>query len=181
MDLFKKLSSFFWDILESITFALAIFVVAYLGLFQTAEVVGASSYPTLKNGERYVVDKISYRFNAPQRGDFVVIRSPRNPNVDFIKRVVGLPGETIRISAGKVYINGSLLPEPYLSKGDATEPESFLGENEDFVIPENHLFIMGDNRANSSDSRDFGPVTQSDIIGKFIFKWWPPDEFGAFP
>lgn len=175
MGMLRKLVGFVWDIFESVTFAMALFVVAYLFFFQPGIVKGSSSYPTWKTDERFLTEKITYRFGLPQRGDFVVIVSPRNADIDFIKRVVGLPGESIRLKSCQVYINNALLSEPYLQPNTCTAPESFLRENVNYQIPGDSYFLLGDNRPGSSDSRDFGPIPKSKIVGKVIFRYWPPE------
>lgn len=178
-DALKNVFGVFWDFIEAIVFALAIFVVVYLFLFQPNQVKGSSMYPTFKDGEFIFTDKVSYRLGKPQRGDVVVFRSPKNQDVDFIKRVVALPGETVKISNGRVYVNGSVLNEnSYLSGEVATGPEGYLTENQEIVVPEGKYFVMGDNREHSSDSRDFGPVEPHEFVGKVFFRYWPVTELG---
>lgn len=178
MEPVKKVLNHIWDFLESITFASAIFIVAYLFLFKPSVVMGTSSYPTIKPDEKVISEKVSYYFSQPKRGDFVILQSPKNSNIDFIKRIVGLPGENIRISQGKVYINSVLLDESYLPEGTFTGPEGFLAEDQEIVIPSEHFFVMGDNREHSSDSRDFGPVRQETIEGHVVFRFWPIERIG---
>jgi signal peptidase I len=131
-----------------------------------------SMQPNLVEDERVIVDKVSYLFHPPQRGDIVVIDRP-DEQEDLIKRVIGLPGETIEISAGVVYIDGRPLNEPYarLSTGDS--PSRRLGADE--------YFIMGDNRANSKDSRLFGPIPRDSIVGRAWIIYWPPANWGLVP
>lgn len=175
----KNLFGVFWDFIEAIVFALAIFVVVYLFLFQPNQVKGSSMYPTFKDGQFIFTDKISYRMGKPQRGDVIVFKNPKNPDIDFIKRIVGLPGESVKILDGKVYVNGKILNESnYLASDVYTQPEAFLGENQEIVVPEGLYFVMGDNRPHSSDSRDFGPVKPAEFIGKVFFRYWPVTEFG---
>lgn len=135
--------------------------------------------PTYHDGEYILTDKISFRLGLPQRGDVVVFRSPKNQDVDFIKRIIGLPGEKLKIKGGKVYINGNILDEStYLDPSVYTGPESFLPENTEITVPQNNYFCMGDNRSGSSDSRDFGTVPPTEFIGKVFFRYWPIDRFG---
>lgn len=179
MKLVKRLAEIFWELVETATFALGFTVATYLFLFQTTQVHGFSSYPTIQPDEMLIVDKITYRFSSPQRGDFVILQSPRNADIDFIKRIIGLPGETLKISEGNVFINGSLLDESgYLPPGTFTGPEGFLKENQPIQIPSGYYFVMGDNRVNSSDSRDFGPIPSGNIVGKVDLRFWPPEKFG---
>lgn len=175
----KNALGVFWEFIEAIVFALAIFVVVYLFLFQPNQVKGSSMYPTFKDGEYILTDKISYRLGLPKRGDVVVFKSPKNSDVDFIKRIVGLPGETVRISGGKVFINNGRLDESfYLDPSIYTGPESYLSENQTVTVPDGYYFVLGDNRPHSSDSRDFGPVTTDEFVGKVFFRYFPVDRFG---
>jgi signal peptidase I len=179
MEIVKKTLGVVWDFLESITFALAIFVVVYLFLFQPSVVLGTSSYPTIRPEDKVISEKISYLLHPPQRGDFVILQSPVNNDVDFVKRIVGLPGERLKILNGNVYINGDILDEPYLQAGVFTDSKSYLSENQEIEIPMGQFFVMGDNREHSSDSRDFGPVPQGNIVGHVVFRFWPLDRTGV--
>jgi signal peptidase I len=128
----------------------------------------------LKENEKYIVEKLSYRFSDPARGDFVILKSPSNPEVEFVKRVIGLPLEKIRLAGGQVYIDNLKLDESaYLQPNTRTDPQAFFKENQELAIPENHFFVMGDNRSASSDSRNFGPISKKDIIGKVTLRFWP--------
>lgn len=178
MNILKGILHGIWEIIESTTVALALTMVVYLFLFQPGQVYGTSSYPTWKDGERFITDKITYHFVPPERGDFVVLQSPSDPDIEFIKRIIGLPGERVKISGGQVFINGSVLHEPYLDPGTSTGPESFLSEGQVISLKPGYYFLMGDNRLHSSDSRDFGPIPESSIIGRVVFRFWPPDRFG---
>ena len=178
-DTLKNIFGVFWDFIESIVFALAIFVVVYLFLFQPNQVKGHSMDPTFHDGEYILTDKISFRMGLPKRGDVVVFASPKNADVDFIKRIIGLPGERVKISGGKVFVNDTQLDESaYLDLSVYTGPESFLSENQELTVPIGRYFVLGDNRPHSSDSRDFGPVPPSDFVGKVFFRYWPMDRFG---
>lgn len=180
--MFDALKNFFgtiWDFVEAVVFALVIFFVCYLFLFQPNQVKGRSMETTFHNGEYILTDKISYRFGLPKRGDVVVFRSPKNSDVDFIKRIIALPGERVKIAGGRVLVNGELLDESiYLDPTAYTGAESFLAENKEITVPDGRYFVMGDNRTHSSDSRDFGPVPPSDFLGKVFFRYWPAERFG---
>jgi signal peptidase I len=133
---------------------------------------GPSMRPTLQNAERLVVNKFIYRFRAPERGEILVFRYPRDPSRDFIKRVIAIPGDTIEIKDGRVFVNQQLMNEPYiLSKTRGDYPLS--------TVPEGHIFVMGDNRNNSEDSRfaDVGFVPYDLIKGKAVLVFWPFDQF----
>lgn len=179
MEIVRRIVGGLWDILEASAFAGGLFLVTYLFFFQTTSVIGSSSYPTVKQGEMFITERVSYHFESPQRGDFVVIHSPFDTDIEFIKRVIGLPGETVLLKSGNVFINGSQLNESsYLQPDVYTGPESYLKENIPLSIPSGYYFLMGDNRPGSSDSRDFGPISKSSIVGKVFLRYWPPDRFG---
>jgi signal peptidase I len=171
--------NFFFDFLQSIALGGAFFVVFYLFIIQPHQVKGSSMYPTFKDKEYILTDKITYKFSTPQRGDVIILQSPKNPDIDYIKRVIGLPGETIKVNEGKVYLNGQLFQETYLSVTTPIFPGGFLQDNQEVTVPENNYFVMGDNRPGSSDSREFGFVPYEHIIGKVIFRYFPVDRLGA--
>jgi len=160
---------FFLDILETIVLSLVLFF-AINAVSARIRVDGFSMEPTLHNGEFVIVNKLSYRFSEPEIGDVIVFRYPRNPREEYIKRVIGLPGDRVVITNGQVSINGQPLDEPYIA--------SVPRYNSDWVVPENSLFVLGDNRNNSSDSHDWGPVPMGNVIGKALFVYWPPKEWG---
>ncbi|MEX0621716.1 MAG: signal peptidase I [Candidatus Woykebacteria bacterium] len=166
------------DIIETVVVAAAIFVVVYLFLLQPHQVKGASMEPTFHDSEYILTDKVSYRFSQPQRGDVVIFKAPTNPDVDFIKRIVALPGERLEIKNSTIIIyndenpRGFTLSEPY----EIMEPivgGSYLREGKIIEIPENSYFVFGDNRTHSFDSREWGPLTKDKIIGKAWIRYWP--------
>ena len=178
----KKLGFFLLDFIETIVTALVIFVIFYLFLFQPHQVKGKSMIPTFEDGEYLLTNKITYRFNNPQRGDIVIFKSPQNKKYDYIKRIVALPGEKISLKAGKIFINDSRLNESiYLAKDVYTKGSSFLPEEGELKVPENQYFVTGDNRPHSSDSREWGYITMENIIGKAWLRYWPPSNFGFIP
>lgn len=131
-------------------------------VFGVVEVQGRSMESTLREGDRYVVNRFVYHWREPQRGELVVI----NDHMDgalAVKRIIGLPGETFRIIGGRVWINGQPLPEPYLQRGTWTAPQRHGGQP--MVIPPGHYLVLGDNRSNSLDSRSYGPLPRRDILG----------------
>jgi signal peptidase I len=165
------LSGWIRDILETVLPALLIVLVVNVFLAQATRVEGQSMEPNLHNNERLIIEKISYHFHPPRRGDIVVIKMP-NPHSDpLIKRVVGLPGETIEIMDGHVYINGQMLNEPYLE-------QLTYGNTGPQVIEPGYIFVLGDNRGASNDSRSFGEVNMDRILGHAWFRYWPLDEVG---
>jgi len=181
LEILKKIGQFFLDLIETIVMALAIFVVCYLFLFQPHQVKGNSMFPNYHDGEYILTDKVSYRFGNPVRGDVVVFRSPQNKEVDYIKRVIGFPGETIKIEAGSVFINNQKLNENYLPADHLTTGQSFLTEGQEFVVPQGEYFLMGDNRNHSSDSREFGSVEKEEFIGRAFLRYWPVNKLGLLP
>jgi signal peptidase I len=134
----------------------------------------ASMVPTLKYGDRVLVNKFIYRFTEPQRGDIIVFKSVEGDGQDLIKRVVGVPGDEIAVRGGKLFVNGEPQKEPYVNK--KYPDRSFYAPT---TVPKDHVFAMGDNRANSQDSRIFGPVPEKNIEGEAFLRFWPPDRIGG--
>lgn len=182
----RALSAFFIDIIETVVIAIFIFVVVYFFLLQPHQVRGESMMPTFTDGEYILTDKLSYRFHNPERGDVIVFRSPQNESIDFIKRIIGLPGERVEVIGGKVeVINGNFpqgltLNETYIA-GDPTKPGSQIKEGEPYTVPADEYFVMGDNRARSSDSREFGAIKKSSIIGRAWIRYWPLPSLSFVP
>src|SRR3989344_3881747 len=174
----KKGSIAILDALEPVVLAFAIFMMVYLFLFQPHKVDGRSMYPNLQDREYLLTDKISYRRHAPERGDVVVFHAPPPYNSDFIKRVIGLPGETVMLQGGFVFINGQKLEEVYLPGSYITSEKAFLREGVPYKIPDGYYIVFGDNRDFSSDSREWGPVAEKSIVGKASLKYWTIAEFG---
>jgi signal peptidase I len=143
-------------------------------LYQPVRVEGTSMLPRLEDRDRLFINKFVYHISAIERGDVVVFRYPRDPEKSYIKRVIALPGDTLRIDHGRVYVNGSLVREPYVPS-EYRDSRSF----EEMVIPADSYFMMGDHRSISSDSRDFGPVDRSLIYGKAVFVYWPARDVGV--
>jgi signal peptidase I len=134
----------------------------------------ASMVPTLKYGDRVLVNKFIYRFTEPERGDVIVFKSVEGDDEDLIKRVVGVPGDEIAVRDGKLFVNGEPQKEPYVNK--KYPDRSFYAPT---TVPKDHVFAMGDNRANSQDSRIFGPVPEENIEGEAFLRFWPPDRIGS--
>lgn len=170
----KKDKITYWTLflVAIIPLLLAILVIFYLFFASPNQIKGAAMAPNYIDGQYYLTDKWSYRFGEPKRGDVVVYKAPNNPDVDYFKRIVGLPGEEIEIRDGKVYINGQLLDEPYLAPGTVTYEHTYLKEGQKLAIPQGQYFVMGDNRPHSSDSRAHGPIPKESIIGKMTMCYW---------
>jgi signal peptidase I len=158
------------DVLETLLLALVLFI-GINAVSERIRVEGSSMEPTLHNGEFIIVNKLAYRLGKPRLGDVIVFRFPNDPGQDYIKRVIGVPGDRIKVSQGHVFVNGKMLDEPYI----AAMP-NYSG---DWTIPADALFVLGDNRNNSSDSRNWGPVMMEAVIGKALLIYWPPEQWGA--
>lgn len=152
---------------------LALLIMTFVARAFTVD--GPSMMPTLRHGERLLVDKISYRFGEPQRGDIIVFRYPADPSQHFIKRLIALPGDVVEVRGGVVYVNGAALEETYTLQ----KPYGRFGPQR---VPEGAYFVMGDNRNNSEDSRDprVGFVPRDHIVGRAFWRYWPPDRMSFF-
>ena len=160
---------FLVDVLETLVLSVVLFISVNV-ISARIRVDGDSMVPTLVSGEYVVVNRLSYRLGDPQRGDIIVFHFPRNPSEEYIKRVVGLPGDVIEVKDGSVYVNGQLSNESYLNL-----KMNYTGRWE---VPEGQLFVLGDNRNNSSDSHDWGTVPMDYVVGKAVLVYWPPPEWG---
>lgn len=178
MDFIKRAVAAFFDFLQGIVVILAIMVMIYLFIMSPQEVSGSSMEGNFHNGEFILTNKIEYKFSDPKRGDVVIFKSPGNPDIDFIKRIIAKPGETIEIKNNAYYVNGTKLNEPYLSPDIYMFGGSFLRENQVYTVPTNEYFVSGDNRPHSSDSREFGPIAKEAFIGKAILRYWPFSQAG---
>jgi len=143
-------------------------------LYQPVRVEGTSMLPRLVNHDRLFINKFVYHISAIERGDVVVFHYPRDPEKSYIKRVIALPGDRLRIEHGRVLLNGKPIPEPYV-------PEEFRDTRsmDELVVPDDSFFMMGDHRSISSDSREFGPVSRDLIYGKAAFVYWPARDAGV--
>ena len=159
------------EIIETITLTILMFLIIRFAV-QNFRVDGMSMEPTLHNGEYILVNKAAYIFHAPQRGDVIVFEYPGNLQVDYIKRIIAIPGDTITIVGTKVTVDGVTLSEPYINPEDIANP--FPPTNR--VVGTNEYFVLGDNRGNSSDSRQWGFVPQQNIIGEATFVYYPFNE-----
>lgn len=173
----KQFLSFFRDIFETIVIALAIFLVVYVFLVQPHRVQGDSMLPNFKNGELILTDKVSYKLREPKRGEVIVFKAPQGRQKDFIKRIIATPGEKIKIEDGKVFVNGEVLIENYLTQDAQTFAGPTITEGSEITVPQNRLIVFGDNRSHSSDSREFGAIDKKDIVGRAFVIYWPPQAF----
>jgi signal peptidase I len=160
------------EVLETVLPALLIALLINVFVGQATRVEGQSMEPNLHSDQRLVVEKVSYRFHGPQRFDVVVLRLPSQGEELLIKRVIGLPGETVEFKNGRVYINGEQLVEPFTM--DETRP----GRNGQVTVPPLHIYVLGDNRDRSNDSRSFGPVPIDNVVGRAWLSYWPPEDVG---
>ena len=163
----SKLGSFFLEIFQTLIMAL-IFYFLIDSFFPRVRVENISMKPTLQPGELLLVNKLAYRLGEPHHGDVIVFHYPADPSEDYIKRLVGLPGDEIRVEKGLVYINGQAMDEPYIAA-----PPAYNGS---WIIPERMYFVLGDNRNQSSDSHSWGFVPENNIVGKALFVYWPLDQ-----
>lgn len=169
----RRIVRFLREVLETVLPALVIAVLINVFVGQATRVEGQSMEPNLYSDQRLVVEKVSYRFHGPQRFDIVVLEMPSQGDELLIKRVVGLPGETVEIRDGQVYINGQQLQEPFTD--DSTQP----GRYGKVTVPPLHVYVLGDNRDRSNDSRSFGPVPIESIVGRAWLSYWPLEKVGV--
>jgi signal peptidase I len=176
---FKKMLHLVREVLETVVPAVLIALLINLFMAQATRVHGQSMEPNLHTDQRLVVEKLSYNrylrqivgFEGPQSGDVVVIRMPTQGNELLIKRVIGLPGDVIEIHDGQVFVNGQPLTEPYLVG-------STQGSYGPTTVPPLNIFVLGDNRNFSNDSRNFGTIPLKNVVGRAWFSYWPPDQVG---
>ncbi len=177
----EKLGRFFLDTAEVIVFAGAIFLFVYFLIMQPHKIKGSSMEPNFQDGQYLLSDKISYRFSEPERGDVIIFEAPEADGDEFIKRILGLPGDKISIKDSKVYLNGEPINEEYLPDYIPTNPGAFLKLGEEVVVPTDRYIVLGDNRNHSSDSRSWGLVDKNKITGKAWVIYWPPSDAGVLP
>jgi signal peptidase I len=174
MNLIKRAIAAVFDFLQGIVVILAVMVMIYLFIMSPQEINGQSMDPTFHNGEYILTNKIEFKLINPKRGEIVIFKSPQNKDIDYIKRIIGLPGERLKLVNSSFYINDVKLDESsYLTPDVITYAGSFLHENEEITVAEGKYFVCGDNRQHSSDSREFGPIAVDDFIGRAIFRYWP--------
>jgi len=161
------------EVIETIVLTVVIFLLIQT-VVRNFRVVGTSMEPNLHDGQYLIVDKISYRLGEIKRGDVIVFEPPNRPGEDYVKRVIGLPGELVEIRHGQVFINNEPLDEPYVVRpGSYSMSPRRVGPNE--------LFVLGDNRNSSSDSHNWGMLSQDKVVGKAWISYWPPSQWGVIP
>ncbi len=159
---------FMLDLLETVGLAVVLFIVIN-AVSARVRVDGTSMTPTLHDGEFVLVNKLAYHNSLPTRGDIIVFQSVNQKNLDLIKRVIGLPGDKILVQGGKVSVNAQVLAEPYIAA-----PPNYAGE---WTVPSGDLFVLGDNRNDSSDSHQWGFLPMVNVVGKSLLIYWPPPEW----
>lgn len=178
--LLNSLGLFLWDFGKVFFIALAIIIPVRFYLFQPFIVTGSSMQPNFYQGEYLIIDELTYRFSEPDRGDVVVINSPADDKQFFIKRIVGLPGETMIIANGKVEVKNAENPEGKALKEDYLAPSAATFGNFTVTLPPGEYYVLGDNRIASSDSRFFGPIKEDAIVGRVLLRAFPLDRFSTF-
>jgi len=167
----RKGSSAAGEIIQTLVIAVLLALLIRSFLFQPFFIPSGSMEPTLTVHDRIIVNKIVYRFSEPDRGDIVVFKYPRDPSRDFVKRLIGKPGDKVEIKNSRVYVNGSEIPEKYLPAGLKYPNQTFS------PVPENQYLMLGDNRENSQDSRYWGTLPRENIIGRAEIIYWPLNRF----
>ena len=174
------------EVVETVVLTAIIFVVLQTFVAQPFQVQQVSMLNTIENGQYVLVDKLTPRFDGYHRGDIIVFTPPANTEVEsgkpYIKRIVGVAGDTVAIHDGRVFVNGTALVERYVYALDgAAQPTLTHGGDDSWTVPPNDLFVMGDHRERSTDSRDFGPIATSAVIGRAWLRYWPVAAFGVLP
>ena len=178
MNFIKKAVAAFFDFLQGIVVIMAIMVMIYLFIMSPQEISGASMEPNFHNGEYILTNKIIYKFKEPIRGDVIIFKSPKDKTVDYIKRIIGLPGDTVRLENNSYYVNDVKIEEPYEPSDMPIYGGSFLAEGDEITVPEGQYFVSGDNRPHSSDSREFGTIAKEEFIGQAFFRYFPVSQLG---
>ncbi len=187
MAVLRTLSGLFLDIVETVVVALSIFLVIYLFFMQPHQVNGQSMEPNFHSGEYVLTDKVGYQTGEIRRGDIVVFHAPEasgcpaGTGCDFIKRVLGVPGDTISVHDNAIWINGQQLPEPYIPEENYTKAGEYTANGREISLQENEYMVIGDNRPYSSDSRVWGPIGKEAIVGRAFFRYLPFDRMGILP
>lgn len=169
------------EFIQTLVIFAAIASAIYLFIAQPHRVSGSSMFPNFHNGDYIITDKITYKISEPMRGDVVVFKNPKDLSQDFIKRIIGIPGDRVKIQNEHVFLNDKQLSEPYLNSTVITNPSYFLQEGADVTVTPDHYIVLGDNRSNSSDSREWGLIEKKELIGRVLLRYWPQNAIGLFP
>lgn len=167
------MKSYLRDIFVTVLIAVFSFFVLHASI-QSCLVVGPSMEPTVESSQRLLINKVEYAIHAPQRGDIIVFQPPNQQQPDYIKRVIGLPGDTVEVRNGHVYVNSRILDEPYIK---AAPTYTFAVKR----LAEDNYFVLGDNRNNSNDSHNGWTISRESIVGKAWLRIWPPNDWGVIP
>lgn len=186
MSVIRGIIEFVMDILETVVFMGAMFIVVYLYILQPNQVRGSSMLPTFEDRDYIFTSRVTYKLQKPERGDVVVFRSPQNQDIEYIKRVIGIPGDTIRFTSCQgdsssdceVVVNGKTLIEKYIKSKTQLFDTSQVAKDTDIIVPDGKLFVMGDNRPGSLDSRVFGAIEESSVIGVVFLRYLPTEKAG---
>ncbi len=174
MEYARKTYYFLLDAVQTLLVAAAVFLVIYMFLAQPFQVNGESMYPNFLDREYVLTNKIGLQLGSPKLGDVVVFKAPPEPEKDYIKRIIGVAGDTVMVKDGNVYLNGNLLDESsFLNPSVKTYGGAFLKDGDTITVPPGEYFVMGDNRMYSSDSREWGFVPRNNLIGYSSFVYWP--------
>lgn len=168
-----KLKNNIIELIEFVAIVLAVLMVIRVFIAEPHKVSGSSMVPNFHDGDYIITNKLALKLSDIKREEVVILQDPLDNSKVFIKRIIGLPGETLKLQNGKIYINERLLDEPYLPNGLLTPGNSFLKEGDEITIPEGNYFVMGDNRGNSSDSREWGYLNKELVIGQAFLRYWP--------
>lgn len=179
MSLVRKIIDFVMDILETVVFIGSLFIVVYLFILTPNQVKGASMEPTFHTGEYILTSRVTYKMRNLERGDVVVFKSPKNPDIEYIKRIIGLPGDRVMIKNSDLYVNDNLIVETYISSRTNLWEQGYMKDGVEITVPEDEIFVMGDNRPRSSDSREFGPITIDSLIGQVFYRYFPANVVGV--
>jgi signal peptidase I len=165
------MKGFLREIIITVGLALVIFLLLQTTI-QSSIVLGSSMEPNLQEGQRLIINKAVYHFRTPERGDIIILHPPIDPQKEYVKRVIGLPGDTVQVHSGKVLVNGTALVEPYIKSAPTYEMPAV-------VVPPNSYFVLGDNRNNSNDSHEGWVVSGGGIVGEGWFRIWPMNDIGT--
>lgn len=178
LSFWDKTKAHLIDLFIFVAVVSAIMLVVHKFVAEPHQVSGSSMVPNFKDGDFIITNKIATNFYPLHRGEIIIFTNPRDNSKVFIKRVIGLPKDRVKILAGNVFLNDKKIDEPYLPQQTLTPASTYLSEGEEIVVPDNQYFVIGDNRGGSSDSREWGPVKKELVIGQAWLRYWPIDKFG---